>query len=73
MPERTRLVLGAVRDIGIFNHRVRLFQLGADTDAFCAAVRASRLERLDIFSVGPGREQAEAAAYFIRWPLRRQG
>ena len=64
VPELTRLVSGAARRISIYKNGVELFQAGADTDAFCAAVRASeRLTRLALYSVGPNLHVAAAAVF----------
>ena len=64
VPELTRLVSGAVRNICINNGDVELFQAGTDTDAFCAAVRASEhLTRPTLYYVGPNPDAAAVAAF----------
>ena len=63
VPELTRLLSGAARNICINNGGVELFQAGADTDAFCTAVRASSLRRLRLHDVGPNPDVAAAAAF----------
>ena len=65
VPELTRLVsAGAIEQMVIENFDVELFEAGADTDQFCAAVRASAsLERLELNHCGPSLDAAAAAAF----------
>ena len=71
VPELTRLVsAGAVRGIILDNDDVELFEAGADTDQFCAAVRASAsLLCLTLEHCGPNPDAAAVAAFIT---ARRQ-
>lgn len=60
VPELTRLVSAGLTELIINN----LFEVGQDTDQFCAVVRASAcLERLEIHNAGPQHGVAAAATY----------
>ena len=65
VPELTRLVsAGEVIALVLHNYDVELFEAGADTDQFCAAVRASTsLTRLDFDHCGPNPDAAAVAAF----------
>ena len=65
VPELTRLVsAGAVKGMVLHNDDVELFEAGADTDQFCAAVRASAsLKQLKLIRCGPNPDAAAVAAF----------
>ena len=65
VPELTRLVsAGALQAMFIDNHDVELFEAGADTDHFCAAVRSSAsLVHLRLHHCGPNPDVAAVAAF----------
>ena len=65
VPELMRLVsAGEVKAMVVLNRGVELFEAGADTDQFCAAVRASAsLNYLTLNDCGPNPDVAAVAAF----------
>ena len=64
VPELTRLMsAGAVSEFVLHNDGVKLFEADADSEQFCAAVRASSLTHLELFRCGHNPDVAEVAAF----------